>query len=332
MIRTDKKRLARIVQSFEGKEIGVLGDFMLDELWQGEVSRISPEAPVPVVLTDAPSGPQVFPGGAGNVAANIQTLGAHPLPFGVVGNDQSGQALIRLLGARGHRPRTLVLDSGRITPRKIRIAAHHQQLLRLDVERPIPLSARSTRQLVHRFARWSDRLDALVVSDYRKGTVTAELSRQVLPLACRRGVPVFVDPKPPNAAICRHATVATPNLKEAETMLGSSLADRRSLEEGGQRLLRQLECEFLLITRGAEGMMLFGPEGEIDEIPSVPRPIYDVTGAGDTVIAVLALASSAGATMREAAQLANLAAGCVVLKFGTSPVTAAELLEAIRQI
>ncbi len=324
-----QRHLARIIRSFRERTIGVLGDFMLDELLRGQATRISPEAPVPVVLMNADHSSEGFPGGAGNVAANISALGGRPIPFGAIGQDESGRRLARLLESRRIPYRTLVRERGRVTPRKLRIVAHQQQLLRLDFERPSNIAPRTTALLVGSLARWIGRLHALIISDYRKGSVTADLYNQVSTIARQRRVPIFVDPKPEHPEICRHATVVTPNLREAELMAGVPLDNRRQLELLGRRLRAELDCAYLLITRGSEGMTLFEASGEVHPIPSTPRPVYDVTGAGDTVIAVLALAYTSGATMREAAELANLAAGHVVLKFGTAEMTRQELLEAL---
>jgi rfaE bifunctional protein kinase chain/domain len=325
----NRTRLARIVHGFRGRTIGVLGDFMLDELLRGEATRISPEAPVPVVVIGDPKAAEGFPGGAGNVAANIAALGGRPIPFGAIGRDESGQRLKELLRKRRIPCTTLVAEPGRHTPRKVRIVAHQHQLLRLDFEKPATISSATAHALARRFARWVGRLNALVISDYQKGTVTTELSRHVLTVARQKRVAVFVDPKPEHPEICREATLVTPNLREAELMTGLPLRDRRQLETGGRRLLADLGCENLLITRGADGMTLFERDGGVHEIASVPRPVYDVTGAGDTVVAVLALAYSAGATLREAAELANRAGGRVVLKFGTAEVSPQELLDAV---
>ena len=328
------KSLARIVRKFRRRTIGVLGDFMLDELLRGEATRISPEAPVPVVLMSGQNAAQGFPGGAGNVAANIRALGARAVPFGVVGTDASGKQLRAHLESRGVSCGTLVEEKGRVTPRKVRIVARQHQLLRLDFEKPAPISSRSASLVLGSISRSIARLDALIVSDYAKGSVTTELLKQVASVARARRLPVFVDPKPGHAEICQHATAVTPNLQEAELMAGMPLDGGHRLEAGGRRLLAQLGCGYLLIKRGGEGMTLFESPGPgsagatAHEIKSVPRPVYDVTGAGDTVIAVLALAYCSGASMKEAAQLANLAAGCVVLKFGTADVTPEELLEA----
>jgi rfaE bifunctional protein kinase chain/domain len=325
----NQKRLARIIRRMRGRRIGVLGDFMLDELLRGEATRISPEAPVPVVLMDAHRAAEGFPGGAGNVAANIAALGGRPVPFGAIGRDASGRRLRALLQRRGIPEATLVPEDRRVTPHKVRVVAHQHQLLRLDFEKPESISRRTAETLARNFARWVGRLHALIISDYRKGTVTTELCAQVKALARQRRVPVFVDPKPEHPEICRHATLVTPNLHEAELMAGMPLRSRRQIELGGRRLLRALDCSALLITRGAEGMTLMEAGGAIYEIASIPRPVYDVTGAGDTVIAVLALAYAAGATLREAAVLANLAGSRVVLKFGTAEISDQELLEAL---
>jgi rfaE bifunctional protein kinase chain/domain len=321
--------LTKVLRKFANQAVGVLGDFMLDELLRGEATRISPEAPVPVVLMDGHPEPQRFPGGAGNVAINIRTLGGRSIPFGAIGMDDSGDRLCKELKARGVPCGTLVRERGRITPRKLRIVAHQHQLLRLDFERPTPISPRASTTISRSFARWAPKLSALIISDYRKGSVETELCSQILSIARQRRIPVFVDPKPEHPEICRHATAVTPNLHEAELMAGYSMRDRASLEAGGRRLLAELDCSYLLITRGAAGMTLFERGGAIHEIKSEARPVYDVTGAGDTVLAVLALAFSSGAEMLDAARLANIAAGRVVLKFGTAEVNPQELLSAI---
>jgi D-beta-D-heptose 7-phosphate kinase/D-beta-D-heptose 1-phosphate adenosyltransferase len=324
------KRLSRIIRSFPGHTIGVLGDFMLDELLRGDATRISPEAPVPVVLMkdDRRDG---FPGGAGNVCANIAALGARAVPFGAIGTDKSGKRLQELLKGVGVSCETLVEEPGRVTPRKVRIVAHQQQLLRLDFEKPYPISSGTVRSLVRRFRRWAGRLDALIVSDYLKGSATTDLCGHFSIVARERGVPVFVDPKPEHPEACHGATAITPNLHEAERLAGLPLRDCAQRALGGPKLVEELRCSALLITRGGEGMTLVESGGAVHEIDSISRPVYDVTGAGDTVIAVVALAYGSGASLRESAELANLAGGRVVLKFGTAGITARELLQAVRE-
>lgn len=327
--RKSQAHLAGIVQRFPGRTVGVLGDFMYDELLRGEATRISPEAPVPVVLVGHPYAGEGFPGGAANVAANIAALGGRPIPFGAIGTDEVGQKLLGLLKGRRIPCDSLVKERGRVTPRKVRIVAHQHQLLRLDFERPTNICPATAALLGRSLARRMSQLNALIISDYQKGSVTKELCNLAIRLAKQKGLPIFVDPKPDHPEICRHATMVTPNVREAELMLGGPLRTREELLTGGQRLLADLACACLLITRGSEGMILFKPGEEPYEIPGVPRPVYDVTGAGDSVISVLALAVPCGASMEDAAELANLAGGRVVLKFGTAEIVPAELFDAI---
>jgi len=327
----EQRRLARIARRFPGRRIAVLGDFMLDEFLRGEATRISPEAPVAVVLIPGQSRAVGYPGGAGNVAGNLAALGAEPLLLGAIGKDESGRRLVRLLRDRSMSTETLICERGRVTPRKMRIVAHQHQLLRLDFESDLIISAVSARRVIEIFKRNLSRVEALIISDYGKGSVTPDLCREMISLARSRELPVFVDPKPEHAAICDQATVVTPNLQEAEKMAGMPMRNSREIEMGGRRLLEMFGCDYLLVTRGAQGMTILPKRGRPHEIHSVPRPVYDVTGAGDTVLAVVALAYCSGASMPDAAQLANLAGGRVVLKFGTSEITLKELLSAIQE-
>ncbi len=329
-MKSQSHALAQTVRRFRNRTVGVLGDFMLDELLVGEATRISPEAPVPILLLPPEDRPRRFPGGAGNVAANIRALDGEPIPFGAIGRDKSGEELRKLLEARGISCRTLIAEPRRVTPRKVRIVAHPHQLLRLDFERPERISSAAESKLARQISRAMNALDSLVISDYRKGTVTTELVERIGVQARQRRIPILVDPKPEQPEICRRATLVTPNLREAEAMAGHLMRTSQDLYTYGRRLRAEFECDYLLVTRGGEGMTLFDPSGEVHDIPGEARPVYDVTGAGDTVVAVLALACAAGSSMREAAELANLAAGRVVLKFGTAVISSRELLEAVR--
>jgi rfaE bifunctional protein kinase chain/domain len=324
------RHLARIVPRMRGQAIGVLGDYMFDEFIRGEATRISPEAPVPVLLIKDKNAREGFAGGAGNVAVNIRALGGKPIPFGAIGGDETGKRLKSLLGERGIAPATLVQERGRVTPRKVRVAAHQHQLLRLDFERPAAISKRTEESLGTSLARWMPRLKALTISDYCKGSVSTNLAVSAISMARQRRIPVFVDTKANRPEICRHATLVKKNLHEAELMAGHAMRTRNELEEGGRLLLAELQCSYLLVTRGSEGMTLFEAAGTVHNIPGAVRPVYDVTGAGDTVVAVLALGTAAGASMHEAAWLANRAGGRVVLKFGTAEIQPAELLEALK--
>ncbi len=322
--------LEDIARRFRGLRVGILGDLMLDELLRGEATRISPEAPVPVVLMRDPGRREIFPGGAGNVAANVAALGGKAAVFGAIGDDEAGRRLKTLLADREIDATGLVSEPGRITPHKTRIAAHQHQLVRLDVEQPRPVTAQSERLLARRFARRVAELDALIISDYLKGSVTTDLASQISAAARRRGIPVLVDPKPEHPEVCEGATVATPNLHEAESMARTPLRDPEGRQAAAPSLRATLGCSALLITRGGDGMTLVESDGGVREIPSHPRPVYDVTGAGDTVIAVMALALAAGASLTDAASLANTAGGCVVLKFGTAVIELQELLSALQ--
>jgi rfaE bifunctional protein kinase chain/domain len=338
-MKNPHQQWAEVVRRFRGRTVGVVGDYMLDELLRGEATRISPEAPVPVVLFPPEEMGRDFPGGAGNVAANIRALGGRPIPFGAIGRDRKAEKLSELLEARGVSCRTLLRVRGRATPRKVRVVAGQHQIVRLDFERAEKIPSATESELVRRIRRAIKGLDALVISDYGKGSVTSELVAEVTATARQQRIPILVDPKPHHPEFCRHATLVTPNLHEAEMMAGHTMRTREDLTSHGRRLRAELNCEYLLVTRGGLGMTLFEPTGEVHDIPGEERPVYDVTGAGDTVIAVLALACAVGAKahglaageMRVAAELANLAASRVVLKFGTAEITAAELLEALRE-
>lgn len=318
----------KILRRIDGQTAGVLGDFMLDELLQGSATRLAPEAPVPVVQMDAQSRRDFSPGGAGNVAANLQALGARAIPFGAIGKDESGKQLLRELQALGVPCGTLVREAGRVTPYKLRVAADHHQMLRLDFESPAPISRKTSALLVRSFARWAPKLKALIISDYRKGSVQNELCNQVSALARQRRIPVFVDPTPDHPEICRHATAVTSNLREAEMMAGRPMRDRARFKAAGRQLLAFLDCVHLVISH-EDGMTLFEKGGRTYEIAGVPVTVSGARGVQDTVIAVLALAFCAGAEMREAAEFANFAAGQAERKFGTSRVGRSELFESI---
>jgi len=328
-MKKPNSNLEVIARRFHGLRIGVLGDLMLDELLRGEATRISPEAPVPVVLMRDPRHREVFPGGAGNVAANVAALGGKPVVFGAVGDDETGRRLKVLLADRGIDTAGVVPEPERVTPHKTRIVAHQHQLVRLDVEQPRPITAQSARLLGLRFKRRLAELDALIISDYLKGSVTTDVASEISATARRRGIPVLVDPKPEHPEVCEGATVATPNLHEAELMARAPIRDAEARQSTAPSLRATLGCSALLITRGGDGMTLVESDGTVVEIPSLPRPVYDVTGAGDTVIAVMALALAASASLAEAANLANVAGGCVVLKFGTAVVALDELMAAL---
>ncbi|MFL6214893.1 MAG: D-glycero-beta-D-manno-heptose-7-phosphate kinase [Blastocatellia bacterium] len=308
---------------FAGRRMLVLGDLMLDEFIWGRVRRISPEAPVPVVEVERQT---LVLGGAGNVAANLVALGAQPAPVGVVGNDANTDRLRAAFQEIGVASDDLIVDAERATTLKTRIIAHNQQVVRADRESRAPISTAIEDAIIARFIAALDTADAVVVSDYRKGLLTPRVLAETLQAVRRRNVPVCLDPKLRNFAGYQPVTVITPNNQEAAEAAALEIEDEASLNEAGRRLLAAIDCRAVLITRGEEGMALFTDDGEVTRIPTVAREVYDVTGAGDTVIATLALALAAGATFAEAAILANHAAGVVVGKVGTATVTRDELL------
>ncbi len=301
-----------------GRSILVVGDLMIDEWIWGKVTRISPEAPVPVVAV----GDHSFTlGGAGNVANNLRALDARVAFAGTVGDDAFAAQVRDLL--RGEE----VDDSGvfvavdRPTTRKTRIVAHNQQVVRADWESIAPIATECRRRLVAFVRERAPSSDAVILSDYAKGLLCRDIveAAQTCPL-------VLVDPKPENAALFAGVTCIAPNAAEASTITGIAIVDDASLEAAGTRLVSMLGCRYAVITRGEHGMALFGRDGERLQIPSVARTVFDVSGAGDTVIAVLTLALAAGAAIDQAMQLANFAAGAVVEKLGTATASAGEIL------
>ncbi len=321
-------RARALLRGMAGRRVLVLGDLMLDEFIWGRVARISPEAPVPVVEVTRES---AHLGGAGNVAANVRALGGEAVVCGAVAPDDAGHAIDALLRAIGALPELVDPGDARPTTRKTRIVAQHQQVVRADRESSEPLPKDARQALVAAVRRALPGCGALIVSDYQKGVVGPEAMRAVLRLSRARGVPVLVDPKVRHFGLFRGARLVTPNQLEAEQATGVRIRTQADLLKAGARILASLRCEAALITRGEHGMSLFEHGRAPAHVPAAAREVFDVTGAGDTVIATLGLALAAGAELREAAVLANHAAGVVVGKLGTASVTPDELLRAIAQ-
>jgi rfaE bifunctional protein kinase chain/domain len=319
---------AGLLERFSGRRILIVGDVMLDRYLWGTVTRLSPEAPVPIVAKQRATS---VPGGAANVAVNVAALGGRAILFGVVGVGPEAADLEEALKERGVSADGLVSSRHRRTTVKTRIIAHSQQLVRVDEEQTDPIDPALAGEL---FARIEDALpsaDALILSDYAKGVLTPELLRKVIELARQSGLPVLVDPKSADYSRYRGASLLTPN--RAEALLASGLPQDASSDvaEAGRRLMRSLDLEALLITEGSAGMTLFErPAASEDpvtaiQLPACARAVYDVTGAGDTVVATLGLARSAGASLKMATFLANVAAGLAVEQVGTAAVTPAML-------
>jgi rfaE bifunctional protein kinase chain/domain len=310
-----------LVDRMRGRSILVVGDLMIDEWIWGAVSRISPEAPVPVVAVTNHS---FTLGGAGNVANNLVALGARVEFVGTVGEDAFAVDVRRMLREEAVDDRGVFTVGDRPTTRKTRIVAHNQQVVRADWEDAAPLTASDRARVAGYVRERAAGCDAVILSDYAKGLLSAEIVE-----AARACPLVLADPKPQNLELFAGVTCVAPNAHEAEAASGIKIADEASLERAGTRLLEILQCKYVVITRGEHGMSLFGSQGERLTIPSVARTVFDVSGAGDTVIAVLSLALAGGASIERAMQLANFAAGAVVEKLGTATASGDEIIALI---
>jgi len=327
--KCDPEILIRAVRNFRNKRIIVLGDLMLDRFIWGSVSRISPEAPVPVVEIRKES---TCLGGAANVASNIRSLGGMPVPLGILGDDFEGKRLREEFKAIGSPIGGLVVDKNRPTSIKTRIIAHHQQVCRTDREDRSAIPAALQARVAEKFRAALSSSDAVIVSDYAKGLISPPLLKRTLPLAKSARKVVCVDPKITDFAVYKPATVITPNTLEAERASGIAVSNTADLIRAGKKILRESGIEHLLVTRGEEGMALFERGSGVTCIPTVAQEVFDVTGAGDTVISTLALSLVAGLTILQSAVLSNIAAGIVVGKLGTASATPDELIAAIRSM
>jgi len=323
MSQLTKTRAAEILRNLRDRFVLVLGDVMLDEFVWGDVTRISPEAPVPVVDVRRES---THLGGAANVLANLVALGARGSVVGVVGNDAAGARLQNGLRDLGAQEGCLIVDESRPSTTKTRIIAHSQLVVRTDRESRAAVTTNIEDKIVSCLKDALKHADAFVVSDYDKGVVTPRILREILPLAYEH-VPVLIDPKLRNFNSYRPATLVTPNHLEALRMSDSEDHSDDGSHQAAKVIREKLGCDAVLITRGDRGMMLLEGSGQPVYVETAAREVYDVTGAGDTVIAALASALATGATMVEAASFANHAAGIVVGKVGTATATADELLE-----
>ena len=323
------KNLAKIIDRFPRTRVLVVGDVMIDHYVWGNVSRISPEAPVPVVNVTRET---MLLGAAANVVNNIRSLGGEAGICGVIGHDDAGRQLHHMLHAQGIATDGLTMERDRPTTIKTRVIAHNQQVVRFDRETKEGI-ARDTHKRIfkHVAEQIGQGLDAIVISDYCKGVVTKDLVRDIVRLSRKRGVIVAVDPKVSHFGIYSGVTILTPNTKEASIGARIEIEDEATLHRAGKGLLARLGCGAVLITRGEHGMSLFEKGGRVTHIPTVAREVFDVTGAGDTVISALTLAMAAGARMVDAAVIANYAAGIVVGVVGTATVSPEQLKQRIME-
>lgn len=323
----NNKELIPFISKFKDARVMVIGDLMVDEYIWGSVSRISPEAPVPVVSVTSES---LRLGGAGNVVNNIYALGGKVLIGGVVGNDEMGRKIIQDLHKMGIDTKGVAVEPDWITTVKTRIIAHNQQVVRYDREIVRPIQPDPLKKILSLLADRIGQLDAVLISDYGKGVVCPDLVEQVRSLTLGAGKILSVDPKVKNFPLFQKVTMITPNHYEAGQAVGRWIQTEEDLVEVGRQLLSQLQSKAILITRGEKGMTLFQENGEITNIPTMAKEVFDVTGAGDTVISVLTLALAVGANPKQAAFLSNYAAGIVVGEVGTATLKAPELEDAVK--
>ncbi|MBI2650981.1 D-glycero-beta-D-manno-heptose-7-phosphate kinase [Candidatus Woesearchaeota archaeon] len=319
--------LIKIIDKFKDRKILVLGDIMLDKYIWGDVSRISPEAPVQVVNVLKET---YAPGGAANVANNLASFNSKSFMVGTIGKGDANNILINELKKRKIDVNGIFIDSNRPTIQKVRIIARSQQLLRVDYEKKNYVDANIENKILNFISGKINGIDAVIVSDYAKGVVTKQLMEKLTALCKNKGKMVVVDPKPQHKKFYKNATIITPNHSEAHQMTGfaeEEISDR-DIERMGKKLLKDLNSN-VLITKGEKGMSLFEKNMAVTHIPTFAKEVYDVTGAGDTVVASLCLALTSGASFKQAAIIANHAAGITVGKIGTSTVNIDELKKSI---
>ncbi|WP_044349970.1 D-glycero-beta-D-manno-heptose-7-phosphate kinase [Dethiosulfatarculus sandiegensis] len=321
-----EERLAEALEKFSQARVLVLGDVMLDRFIWGSVGRISPEAPVPVVQVESETH---MLGGAANVLHNIIALGGNAVLCGVVGTDHASEQVCELLGGLESETTGLLKCNKRPTTVKTRVVAHSQQVVRVDRENRRPLDDLEVANLCRILEDVLPKVDAVIVSDYAKGVINPKVVSCVAKLTKEHDKPWVVDPKVPNISLYKGATLVTPNHVEALQAAGVSQDLPNCVQTAGLKLLSDYGFESVLVTQGEKGMTLFSPQGEI-HIPTAAKRVFDVTGAGDTVISTLTLGMVSGLNLADAAVLANLAAGVVVGEVGTSAVTAGRLLQALQ--
>lgn len=322
------KRLQELFDNLNSARVLVYGDLMIDQYLWGNVNRISPEAPVPIVEVTSET---MHLGGAANVARNISAIGCNVELVGLVGDDENAAKLQHLLEREGISQHKLVSDQKRPTTVKTRIIAHNQQVVRADRESRDEIDGYTENEFVKHIEGRLDDLQCLLISDYGKGVITSSFLNTIVSLARKKGKLIAVDPKETHFRNYKQVSVITPNEHEAAFAAGKRIRDDESLKDVGWGLLKELELDSILVTLGARGMALFEQEGNFNHLPTVAKKVFDVTGAGDTVIAVMTAMMAAGATKLEAAYIANQAAGIVVGYIGTAYVSRDELLETIAE-
>lgn len=318
--------LARYIDRFKGSTIMVVGDIILDEYIWGDVERISPEAPVPVMEVKEET---KMLGGAANVVHNIVSLGGNAILCGIIGADEMGKEVLKRIRKLGLTTEGILTEADRRTTIKTRIVAHHQQIVRYDRENRKEIELETAKRLLDLVKTSRDHVQAVIVSDYGKGLISAGLIKGLRSLLRKTDVVFCVDPKTGNFEYYRGVDVITPNHHEAGAFCGIKILDEKTLLKAGRHMVRELNCRSVLITQGKDGMTLFENGGEISHIPTVAQKVFDVTGAGDTVVSTFCLGLASGMDLKSAAIISNMAAGIVVGEVGTSTVKAEELKKTI---
>jgi D-glycero-beta-D-manno-heptose-7-phosphate kinase len=326
MVNLTPDRLEDIQKQFAGKRIAVVGDLMLDRYFWGKVSRISPEAPVPVVEVEEES---TRLGGAANVANNIASLGGVPIMIGVVGSDAGGESLRNLVAEKGFPTDGIVTDESRPTTMKTRVIAHNQHVVRIDHEEKIDLNADVQTRVIASFERQINSFDGIILEDYNKGVLTKGLIASIVRLVKENKKTITVDPKFNNFFEYKGVSVFKPNRKETEEALGRRLNIFHDIEEAARELIARLDATNVLLTLGEKGMLLLERNGTLAHVETKARHVADVSGAGDTVIATLTMAMVAGASIGESAALANYAGGIVCGEVGIVPIDKSVLIQTI---
>jgi D-glycero-beta-D-manno-heptose-7-phosphate kinase len=326
MVNLSEDRIKDLKESFKGKRIAVIGDMMLDGYYWGDVKRVSPEAPVPVLEVEE----EFFRfGGAANVALNISTLGGIPIPMGIIGYDNNGTTFNALLKEFNINSEGILTDESRPTTTKTRVIADSQHVVRIDKEDKSYLNEKMQQKLFSYFESIIDSLDGIILQDYNKGVLTEKLITKIIALANQKDVLITVDPKFNNFFSYKNVTVFKPNRKEAEEKLGIKITSSDDVTFAGNKLMEKLNSKYLLLTLSEEGVAVFEKGKEEKRMPTKARKIADVSGAGDTVISTLTMALSAGTDILEASFLANYAGGLVCEEVGIVPIESEKLFNTV---
>jgi len=328
MISIPVRRMNELKKKFKGLNVAVIGDMMLDCYFQGDVKRISPEAPVPIVEV----GNEFFRfGGAANVALNILKLGGNPLPVGVIGYDNDGSIFTSLINELNINSDGIFMDEERPTTSKTRVIANNQHVVRIDKESKENVSRKIQNNIFNYLEAHSNNLDAIIFEDYNKGVLTPSLIEKVIQLANSKGLILTVDPKFNNFFSYKNVTVFKPNRKEAEDVLGIKIRTDEDISSAGNKIIERLEAEYVLLTLGEGGIAVFEKEKPEKRMPTRARNVADVSGAGDTVISTLTMALAAKANIIEASYLANYAGGIVCGEIGIVPIELNKLFDTIKE-